>query len=144
MSNDIKGRENQRGRWPTRSFFVLPLVLLTLVVIGLFSTGGVVFAQTATTAPAGSTAPGAGQGFLIDKHLPVTTCASCHQEEPPAKAAPSAACVTCHEDITKSKDPEPNPHHAHIGKLSCTTCHHVHKASVVACNDCHNFNMKTP
>ena len=38
----------------------------------------------------------------------------------------------------------PNPHASHRGEVDCAECHHVHKASVTQCNQCHAFDMTTP
>ncbi|PKU22802.1 hypothetical protein CWS72_20155 [Telmatospirillum siberiense] len=110
-----------------------------------------VLAQTAPSAdaqPAQPAVPGGGHGFLIDKHVAHhVKCAACHAEKPPAEAPATATCVSCHQDVVSTKGPQPNPHYAHHGRLGdvpCESCHHVHKESVVACNTCHNFDMKTP
>lgn len=124
-----------------------------MVVFALAATGGSVLAQTASStdappAAAQPAAPGAGHGFLIDKHVAHhVKCAACHAEKPPAEAPASAACVSCHQDVTTDRGPQPNPHYTHHGNLGdvpCESCHHVHKESVVACNTCHNFDMKAP
>src|SRR5664280_3562494 len=63
-------------------------VVVICVVIGL-SQALVLHAQ----APA---APGAGHGFLIDKHVAAgLTCAKCHIEST-AKAPETATCLACH------------------------------------------------
>jgi len=94
-------------------------------------------------------APGGGHGFLIDKHVAAhVTCAQCHAggiAVPPA----TAACLTCHGGTyqklaaSTAKD-MPNPHESHQGEIPCAQCHHVHKASVTLCNQCHTFDMSTP
>ena len=96
-----------------------------------------------------SPAPGAGHGFLIDKHVKASVdCAKCHVQNtatPPAMAT----CLGCHggtyaklADMT-AKD-QPNPHASHRGDVACDQCHHVHKASETACNQCHTYDMTTP
>lgn len=98
---------------------------------------------------AAAQAPGAGHGFLIDKHTGAgLDCAACHAESPPAKAPDNAACSKCHgsySDIAaKTAQDQPNPHASHLGEIPCASCHHVHQASVIYCTQCHNFDMKTP
>jgi hypothetical protein len=95
-----------------------------------------------------SAAPGAGHGFLIDKHIGAgLNCASCHSENPPSKKPDSAVCVKCHGNnaqmATKTASDQPNPHASHLGEIPCTSCHHVHQASVLYCSQCHNFDLNT-
>lgn len=94
-------------------------------------------------------APGAGHGFLIDKHVAAgLSCDKCHTETA-AKAPDTAACLSCHGGTygklaaMTDKD-QPNPHVSHQGEVPCAECHHVHKASVTLCNRCHSFDMTTP
>ena len=94
-------------------------------------------------------APGAGHGFLIDKHVAAgLNCAACHTESPPAKAPDNSACIKCHgsySDIAaKTAQDQPNPHASHLGEIPCSSCHHVHQASQTYCAQCHNFDMNTP
>jgi Zn finger protein HypA/HybF involved in hydrogenase expression len=96
-----------------------------------------------------SSAPGAGHGFLIDKHIAAgLNCAACHAESPPSKPADTAVCVKCHgtnaQVAAKTASDQPNPHASHLGEIACTSCHHVHQASVLYCAQCHNFDLKTP
>ena len=96
-------------------------------------------------------APGVGHGFLIDKHLAVKLkCKSCHPENPPAKA-PNwiTTCLNCHggsytnlAELTVQVGP--NPHASHQGALPCFSCHHVHKASELYCDNCHSWDLKPP
>jgi hypothetical protein len=30
-----------------------------------------------------------------------------------------------------------NPHDAHVGRLECRACHHMHKESQNKCSECH-------
>lgn len=82
-------------------------------------------------------------------------CAKCHVQAKPAKspAKPNASCVTCHGPqkalAEKTAAAKPNPHappHLAAGDTqACNDCHHVHKASEVACTECHRgfkFNVK--
>lgn len=94
-------------------------------------------------------APGAGHGFLIDKHLAAgLNCASCHKESPPAKAPEMSMCESCHgsydQIAAKTASDDPNPHQSHQGQVPCETCHHVHQASESFCDQCHAFGMKVP
>ncbi len=94
-------------------------------------------------------APGAGHGFLIDKHAAASlNCNACHMESPPAKQPDNAACAKCHGSAadlaTKTAADQPNPHESHLGDIPCASCHHIHRASETYCAKCHNFDMKTP
>lgn len=93
--------------------------------------------------------PGSGHGFLIDKHIGAgLNCASCHHDAPPPKAPAMAACVGCHgsyqQIAAKTAALQPNPHASHVGEIPCASCHHVHKASEVFCDQCHAFGMSPP
>lgn len=112
-------------------------------------------AQTpGTPAPAPSTsaataAPGAGHNFLIDKHLAAgLACASCHANAPPPAAPAMSVCTSCHgsyEQIAaKSASDNPNPHASHLGDIPCESCHHIHQASVLYCDQCHSWGLVTP
>jgi Cytochrome c3 len=96
-----------------------------------------------------ATAPGAGHGFLIDKHIAAgLNCAACHSESPPSKQPDTAVCVKCHgsnaQMAAKTASDQPNPHASHLGDVPCTSCHHIHQASVLYCAQCHNFDLNTP
>jgi fumarate reductase flavoprotein subunit len=106
-------------------------------------------AALVTNAASQSATSGGGHGFLIDKHVAArVTCAQCHTV---GMAAPptTVACLTCHGGtyqklaVSTAKD-MPNPHQSHQGEIPCAECHHVHKASVTVCNQCHTFDMSTP
>lgn len=94
--------------------------------------------------------PGAGHGFLIDKHVSAgVTCNKCHTESPPAKEPDQATCLTCHGGTYEklaamTASQTPNPHDSHQGPVPCASCHHVHKASENFCSSCHNFEMTVP
>jgi hypothetical protein len=118
-------------------------VLIVSVFVGLSQA---VMIEALAQAPA----PGAGHGFLIDKHLAAgVTCAQCHTQTT-ATPPNTATCLSCHgatygklAELT-AKD-NPNPHASHQGELDCNECHHVHVASETLCSQCHNnFEMKTP
>lgn len=120
-------------------------ILLLSVFIGL-SQFFVLDTVAQTPAPA---APGAGQGFLIDKHVAAhVACAQCHTQDT-ATPPTMATCLTCHGGTYEklaamtAKD-QPNPHDSHQGQVPCASCHHVHMASQNFCSSCHNFEMKTP
>ena len=94
-------------------------------------------------------APGAGQGFLIDKHMAKgVDCAKCHTENT-ATPPTMATCLSCHGGTyaklaTMTEKDMPNPHLSHRGDVPCAECHNVHKASVTLCNQCHTYDMVTP
>ncbi len=95
-------------------------------------------------------APGGGHGYLIDKHIAAhLSCSACHSENPPAATPETAKCLTCHGGsygrlAADTVNDQPNPHQSHQGELACSSCHHVHKASVTMCSSCHSFDMITP
>ena len=96
-----------------------------------------------------TSAPGAGHGFLIDKHIAAkVTCAQCHTENT-ATPPTVATCLTCHGGsyaklAAMTENDKPNPHSSHRGDVPCDQCHHVHKASETLCNQCHTYDMTTP
>jgi DnaJ-class molecular chaperone len=79
------------------------------------------------------------------KSLP---CATCHGTATPSRPAPASACMKCHgsyDAIAKrTAKITPNPHDAHVGQLRCTLCHKAHQPSVLYCDQCHDFKLKTP
>lgn len=120
---------------------------ISLLILGVFfilflAIGVKAVAQT----PA---APGAGHGFLIDKHLAAgVNCAQCHANAPPPQVPAMTVCTGCHgsyqQIAAKTASDQPNPHASHQGDIPCASCHHVHKASVTFCDQCHAFGMTTP
>lgn len=121
-------------------------LVISFLIFSAVTAAVVVLAHAYAQSPA---APGAGHGFLIDKHMAAgLNCAACHAESPPAKAPDNSACIKCHgsySDIAaKTAQDQPNPHASHLGEIPCASCHHVHKASQVYCAQCHNFDMNTP
>jgi hypothetical protein len=95
-------------------------------------------------------APGAGHGFLIDKHIAAgLTCNSCHTTTP-FRTVSVAACLSCHGGAydklaAASASKNPNPHQSHQGEVPCASCHHVHVASENFCSQCHTeFDFKVP
>ena len=123
--------------------------LFALALVGGLTAGLPTHAGAQTPAPAAGAAPGAGHGFLIDKHAAAgLNCAACHSESPPSKQPDAAVCVKCHGNnaqmAAKTASDQPNPHASHLGEIPCTSCHHIHQASVLYCAQCHNFDFKTP
>ncbi|WP_414643156.1 cytochrome c3 family protein [Bradyrhizobium sp.] len=119
---------------------LLLLACLSLIAALLVPAVGV-FSQTA--------APGSGHGFLIDKHVAAHIgCGQCHTagiSSPPTVVT----CLSCHGGTyqklaASTANDTPNPHESHQGEIPCAECHHVHKASVTLCNQCHTFDMSTP
>ncbi|MGA3399348.1 MAG: cytochrome c3 family protein [Acetobacteraceae bacterium] len=95
-------------------------------------------------------APGAGRGFLIDKHIAAgLTCSTCHTTTPDQPVS-TATCLRCHGGTysklaAMSAADNPNPHQSHQGEVPCGTCHHVHAASENFCSQCHSeFDFKVP
>ena len=118
---------------------VLVLVVLLAVSLSLLWQAG---AQTPAV-------PGSGHGFLIDKHTAAgINCTACHGDAPPPKAPEMTACLGCHGSYSqiaaKTASDQPNPHASHLGELPCSACHHVHKASVTYCDQCHAYGMNPP
>lgn len=129
------------GRGKAISMKHLPLLVALGMTPAMFVPTMNAVSQTA--------APGGGHGFLIDKHVAAhVTCAQCHAAGvavPPTMAA----CLTCHGGTyqklaARTATDMPNPHESHRGEVACAECHHVHKASVTLCNQCHTFDMSTP
>jgi hypothetical protein len=95
-------------------------------------------------------APGAGHGYLIDKHVAAgVACNACHTTTT-AHPASMAACRNCHGGTygklaAMSATDSPNPHQSHQGEVPCTACHHVHMAPENYCSQCHaEFDLKVP
>jgi len=59
------------------------------------------------------------------------TCFNCHMGN--NKHASYEKVVKLTADI----DPKLNPHDAHVGRLECRACHHMHKESQNKCSECH-------
>ena len=68
-------------------------------------------------------------------------------DNPPAKRHfDNKMCTKCHSDmdalIAKSdKGNGVNPHNSHLGDLTCSDCHKMHKQSKAACQNCHDFEF---
>jgi len=94
-------------------------------------------------------APGSGHGFLIDRHVAAhVPCGQCHTA---GLAVPPTVvtCLSCHGGTyqklaASTANDTPNPHASHQGEVPCSACHHVHKASQLICNNCHNFDLTSP
>ncbi len=100
----------------------------------------------------GGASPGwaADRPLLIEKHKAAgLNCGACHAENPPPMAPPMLTCMNCHgkyeviAEKTRNVTPH-NPHESHQGEVECGECHHVHKASVDFCGQCHQFGFKVP
>ena len=120
----------------------MELRILILVMAVLWAWGGSVFSLSGPTLAAEG-------NFLADKHEDRSTdCSGCHKESPPKQDVPMGVCLGCHEDYrkvaAKTDKLDPNPHDSHLGEVDCGKCHHAHKASVNACNECHQMDMKVP
>ncbi|MCF0253771.1 MAG: cytochrome c3 family protein [Duodenibacillus sp.] len=73
-------------------------------------------------------------------------CTQCHKVMPP-KAPAQETCLACHGSYAqiaqKTAKSTPNPHDSHMGRVECSECHSMHKASRFMCRDCHAFkNVK--
>lgn len=95
-------------------------------------------------------APGAGHGFLIDKHIAAgLTCDSCHSAGS-FRPTPTTTCLRCHGGAysrlaAMTAESNPNPHQSHQGEVTCASCHHIHAASENFCSQCHSdFDFRTP
>lgn len=77
-------------------------------------------------------------------------CASCHGNHmmlDDNETVANAKCVSCHgslSDLGKKSKEAINAHKSHLGKISCTVCHHAHVASKAYCLNCHTFTMQIP
>lgn len=102
---------------------------------------------------AASQAAAAGEPMLADRHAARgLSCASCHDETPPARPVRTEKCLSCHESFEalgrrhdeKKSGNLPNPHVNHNDELYCEDCHHAHSPSVNYCAQCHDFAYKVP
>lgn len=75
-------------------------------------------------------------------------CVDCHATKNPDSGAEEKACLSCHgsrEDLTKLTEKlEANPHFGHEEGLTCNSCHREHEESILYCDDCHKWDLKTP
>ncbi len=75
-------------------------------------------------------------------------CIACHVTGDKSVPVRKAACLKCHgsyADLAKRTEKlHPNPHYNHFGDRDCSTCHKGHQASVLTCDQCHKFDLKTP
>lgn len=133
-----------------RPFRLSAAALLGGIVAALLTGATAQAPKPSAAAATPGAAPGAGRGFLLDKHMGAgLKCMACHSENPPAKQPDMAVCTKCHgsyaEIAAKTASDSPNPHASHMGELACTDCHHIHMASQSYCLTCHtNFHMTTP
>ena len=114
----------------------------------LIATMTVLWLWSSILSPSGPTWAAEGI-FLADKHkIRGMHCSGCHEESPANQDVPMAVCLGCHGDYRKvaaeTDKLDPNPHDSHLGEIDCGKCHHAHKASVNACNECHQFDVKVP
>jgi hypothetical protein len=119
--------------------------LLISIIVGLMFLIGQEITIHAAETPAGG-----AKVLLLQKHADKgLACTGCHQDNPPAKPAAMDKCLGCHgpydklADRTEGKNAQ-NPHASHQGELNCDSCHHVHKASVNYCSQCHQFEFNVP
>ena len=75
-------------------------------------------------------------------------CESCHIAKDKTIPVRKAACLQCHQSYEKMAERtakvHPNPHFNHFGDRDCSTCHKGHEKSVLTCDQCHKFDLKTP
>lgn len=75
-------------------------------------------------------------------------CASCHISADKTMPVRKEACLKCHQSYSAvaalTKNDTPNPHFSHYGDRDCSVCHKGHQTSVLICNQCHKFDLKTP
>jgi len=123
-----------------------PRVVLAAIVI----TAGALLPLAGGVADQPQAVPGAGHGFLIDKHMAAgLTCDACHKTTPIEPTAMST-CLSCHGGTygklaAMSASHYPNPHQSHQGAVPCAACHHVHMKSENFCSRCHHeFGFKVP
>ncbi len=87
---------------------------------------------------------------LKQKHAPFdVSCADCHGADLTfAEVPPMSQCLVCHESYDAvaelTEGLTPNPHHSHMGEVTCTDCHSEHYESQLSCNQCHIFEMTVP
>ncbi len=68
-------------------------------------------------------------------------------DDPPAKRHfGNQMCTKCHNDIDAliaktDKGNGVNPHNSHLGDLTCSDCHSMHRQSKAACQNCHDFEF---
>ena len=77
-----------------------------------------------------------------DRQIP---CSACHGTTPGSPVA-TAKCESCHGNYDKlislTDKGNVNPHESHLGEPDCSQCHHIHKKSEAACNQCHDFAIQ--
>jgi len=75
-------------------------------------------------------------------------CASCHGKKQEMESPSEKACLKCHQSRKaikrKTAKLTPNPHFGHDETVACSTCHKEHEESVLLCDQCHKFKLKTP
>ena len=83
---------------------------------------------------------------LADVHAAQgVVCTACHGAKPGSEVT-TAKCESCHGNYDKliplTDKGAVNPHESHLGEPDCSQCHHIHKKSEAACNQCHDFAIK--
>jgi hypothetical protein len=79
-------------------------------------------------------------------------CEGCHKEKPPKEKVPTAVCLSCHKDFSKTspsnknakKGDHPKSPHDQYEISECGLCHHIHRPSEDVCKSCHDFGFKIP
>ena len=103
-----------------------------LCILGLLCLSGALAAQPATA----------------DRHAARGMgCEACYADNDKTRPVRKDACLKCHGSYEsmarRTEKVVPNPHFNHYGDRDCTTCHKGHQHSVVSCNACHQFDLKT-
>lgn len=100
-------------------------------------------------APTDTTATPSNHPTTAERHIGKgIQCNSCHGSGDKSRPVRKAACLTCHQSYEalakRTEKDHPNPHFNHYGDRDCTTCHKGHQPSTLSCNQCHQFDLKTP
>lgn len=89
-----------------------------------------------------------GPPFLAERHHNRNvSCIDCHGIGSQKEYGVSNHCLSCHpleKLVLRTEELEANPHRSHQGSLPCNECHKGHKPSVLYCERCHQFKMRTP
>jgi len=127
-----------------RTYFMIILIIFITFIFLQFSCGTVrEYSADEISAEVEETVEEAM--LLVDKHEAVGIgCNDCHEETPPDSLVPKVVCLTCHEDYKELATSYLDPHNAHITYPDCGDCHHAHRASEIACQQCHSFNLQVP
>ena len=125
------------------------VIVVSLAVITLMAVW--VWTSTAQLVQPTKPAPSPNTANLSQMHKDKgINCAGCHGSSMVVddnETVANAKCVSCHgalSDLGKKSKEAINAHKSHLGKISCTTCHHGHVASRAYCLNCHTFAMPIP